>query len=46
MQRPFGRALDVFKIGLTQGPSPIQRQFQFNQHICDCFEQHPGATRA
>ncbi len=31
---------------LTQGPSPIQRQFQFIQHIRDDFGQHPGATRA
>jgi len=29
-----------------RGPSPIQRQFQFNQHIRDHFGQHPGATRA
>lgn len=39
-------ALDVDRSSLVQGAAPIQRQFQFNQHIRDYFAQHPDATRA
>jgi hypothetical protein len=42
----LAQALAVYQTSLTRGPSPIQRQLQFNQHIRDYFEQHPGATRA
>ena len=42
----LGQALDVYQSSHVQGVSPIQRQFQFNQHIRDFFAQHPDATRA
>jgi hypothetical protein len=42
----LAQALAVYRSSLEQGPAPIQRQFQLNQHIRDYFAQHPDATRA
>ena len=44
--RTLAQALALYQASCMQGAAPIQRQFQFNQHIRDYFAQHPGATRA
>jgi hypothetical protein len=44
--RTLAGALALWTAAQQSPPAAIERQFQINRHVRDCFAQHPGASCA